>query len=100
LRCAAVAGAANNQLSEPDIADLLQIRNILWAPDYIANAGGVVYAVARELLGDDQAKAIERVDSIASALTTVFEAAARTGTTPSDAASDLAKRHLAGAGQR
>ena len=100
LRCAAIAGAANNQLSEPDIADLLQERNILWAPDYVANAGGVVYAVAREVLGDDQAKAIERVDSIANALTTVFEMAARTGATPADAADDLAKRHLAGAGQR
>jgi leucine dehydrogenase len=100
LRCTAIAGAANNQLSEPDIADLLQIRNILWAPDYLANAGGVVYAVAREVLGDDQAKAIERVDSIANALTTVFEVAAGAGTTPSDAADDLAKRHLAGAGQR
>ncbi len=37
-----IAGAANNQLSSDGIADLLAVRGILWAPDFVANAGGIV----------------------------------------------------------
>lgn len=43
LRCAAVAGAANNQLLHPGIADELEARGILYAPDYVINAGGLIY---------------------------------------------------------
>lgn len=43
LRCAAVAGAANNQLIHPGIADELEARGILYAPDYVINSGGLIY---------------------------------------------------------
>jgi leucine dehydrogenase len=43
LRVRAVVGAANNQLAERTVADLLRERGIVWAPDFVVNAGGVVY---------------------------------------------------------
>ncbi|MGV8475781.1 amino acid dehydrogenase, partial [Pseudomonas aeruginosa] len=43
LRCAAVAGAANNQLERPEVADELEARGILYAPDYVINSGGLIY---------------------------------------------------------
>ncbi|MFE6365600.1 NAD(P)-dependent oxidoreductase [Streptomyces sp. NPDC057806] len=49
LRCAAVAGPANNQLDEPATARLLAARGILWAPDVVVSAGGVVHATGVEL---------------------------------------------------
>ncbi|MQY28024.1 Glu/Leu/Phe/Val family dehydrogenase [Nocardia aurantia] len=95
LRCIAVAGAANNQLAEPEVAELLRERDILWAPDYIANAGGVVNSVAREILGEDPDTAAKRIESIADTLTGLFETAARTGVTTAVAADALARRRLA-----
>lgn len=47
LRCAAVAGAANNQLASVAAADALQARGILYAPDYVINAGGLIYVALR-----------------------------------------------------
>lgn len=46
LRCAAVAGPANNQLDEPATARLLAARGILWAPDVVVSAGEVMTTVA------------------------------------------------------
>ncbi|MBF7728926.1 Leu/Phe/Val dehydrogenase [Pseudomonas sp. N040] len=43
LHCTVVAGAANNQLSSPQMADELEARGILYAPDYVINAGGLIY---------------------------------------------------------
>ena len=48
LRCRIVAGAANNQLADESVADLLSDRQILWAPDFVANAGGIIN-IAEEL---------------------------------------------------
>jgi leucine dehydrogenase len=47
LRCKVIAGAANNQLADDRVADLLSARGILWAPDFVANAGGVI-SIAEE----------------------------------------------------
>lgn len=49
LRCAAIAGPANNQLDTPATADLLHQRGILWAPDIVVSAGGIIHATAVEL---------------------------------------------------
>jgi leucine dehydrogenase len=51
LRCRIVAGSANNQLAEPEAADLLHERGILYAPDYVINAGGAIAIVGLEQLG-------------------------------------------------
>ncbi len=54
LRCSVVAGAANNQLADPALADRLHERGILYAPDYVINSGGVLHGTGLELLGWDQ----------------------------------------------
>jgi leucine dehydrogenase len=51
LRCRIVAGSANNQLAEPEAADLLRDRGILYAPDFVVNAGGAIGIVGLEQLG-------------------------------------------------
>jgi leucine dehydrogenase len=55
LRCRVVAGAANNQLADPALADRLHERGILYAPDYVINSGGVLHGAGLELLGWDDA---------------------------------------------
>src|SRR5439155_1352060 len=58
LQCRVVAGAANNQLADDRIADVLHERGILWAPDFVANAGGIVnIAVELEPAGYDPRRA-------------------------------------------
>ena len=61
LRCSVVAGAANNQLADPALADRLHERGILYAPDYVINSGGVLHGAGLELLGWDQARLDERL---------------------------------------
>ena len=62
LRCRAVAGAANNQLASDEMADALRDRGILWAPDFVANAGGIInIAVELEPEGYDADRARVRV---------------------------------------
>lgn len=95
LACAVVAGAANNQLREPSDALRLHERGILYAPDFVINAGG---AMAFTLIyqGEDRVDELEeRVRSIGPRLETIFEESARAGTTPWDAAHTLAERILA-----
>jgi leucine dehydrogenase len=93
LRCRIIAGAANNQLAEDRVADLLAGRAILWAPDFVANAGGVIN-IAEELGEYDSASARRRVRGIADTLRRVFDDADATGGTPLTAAIELADRRL------
>ena len=95
LRCAVIAGSANNQLAEESLADLLRAHGILWAPDFVANAGGIIN-VATELDrgGYDPKRARERVRGIRDTLKEIFDEADRTGTTPLTAAMLLARRRL------
>jgi leucine dehydrogenase len=98
LRCRIVAGAANNQLADDRIADLLNAHGVLWAPDFVANAGGIVN-ISVELDGEyDPARAEERVRGIGDTLRQVFDDAARVNATPLTAAMELARRNLAQAG--
>ena len=94
LRCAAVAGPANNQLDAPGTADLLHGRGILWAPDYVVSAGGVISATAVELRHETPAQVATRLDGIADTLTQVFAVARRDGVTPLAAAAAEAHRRL------
>ena len=100
LRCRIVAGAANNQLADDRIADLLQSRGILWAPDFVANAGGIInIAVEFEPGGYDPELAVQRVQGIGDTLRRVYDDAAQMGATPLTAAMELARRNLAEAGE-
>ncbi|MFC3987015.1 Glu/Leu/Phe/Val dehydrogenase [Actinoplanes siamensis] len=79
LRCAAVAGPANNQLDTPATARLLHERGILWAPDIVVGAGGLIHATAVELLHESPAQVAARLDGIGDTLTREFLAPRRTG---------------------
>jgi glutamate dehydrogenase/leucine dehydrogenase len=75
LRCAAIAGPANNQLDSPATADLLRDRGICWAPDEIVSAGGIIYATAVELRHETPARADAQVAGIGATLTAALRAA-------------------------
>ncbi len=97
LRCAAIVGSANNQLSTDSVAELLQKQQVVWTPDFIANAGGILYASGLELqrLPHDQAEA--RLDRIEDATSRTLERSAREGVTTLAAAYDIARDRLAAA---
>jgi leucine dehydrogenase len=96
LRCRAIAGAANNQLATDAVADQLAARGIVWAPDFVVNAGGIVnIAVELEPTGYDAAVARRRVRAIGETLAQIFAAAEAAGTTPLAAALALGEQRLA-----
>jgi leucine dehydrogenase len=99
LRCRIVAGAANNQLAQPEDALRLQQRGILYAPDYVVNAGGVIN-IACEFApgGYSAAAARERVKTIATALAEVFRIAREQSITTAQAADRLAESRLSSPG--
>jgi leucine dehydrogenase len=99
LRCRIIAGAANNQLADDRIADLLTARGILWAPDFVANAGGVIN-IAEEFGNYDAAAARRRVRRIAETLRRIFDDAESMRATPLTAAMELARRRLVPAAGR
>jgi glutamate dehydrogenase/leucine dehydrogenase len=94
LRCAAIAGPANNQLDEPATAELLHQRGILWAPDFIVSAGGVIHATAVELHHETTAQATTRIAGIADTLTEVLHTARRSAVTPAAAARQHARQRI------
>jgi leucine dehydrogenase len=95
LRCAAIAGPANNQLATDGVADLLHQRGILWVPDYVVSAGGVIHATAVEQRGVPVAAALVAVDRIGATVTELLGAAERAGDTPHRAARRMAEARLA-----
>jgi leucine dehydrogenase len=93
LRCRVIAGAANNQLADDRIADLLADREILWAPDFVVNAGGIINIV-EELDEYSPANARRRVRRIAATLGEIFDHAEKMSVTPLAAANLLARERL------
>jgi leucine dehydrogenase len=94
LRCRAVAGAANNQLATPWDAERLRERGILYAPDFVINAGGVIHLAGYERLGWDDARMAARLAGIGETLVDLFETAEREGITTAEAADRLALARL------
>jgi len=95
LRCRVIAGAANNQLAHESVGELLADRGILWVPDFVANAGGVVnIAVELEPEGYDTARADERVRAVGDTVRTVLDHAEKVGTTPLAAAMEIAHQRV------
>jgi leucine dehydrogenase len=95
LRCRVIAGAANNQLAEPEDADRLAERGILYAPDYVVNAGGMIHLASLELLGEDVAARDERLRGIGDTLAEVFALAERRGISTAAAADAIVEERLA-----
>jgi leucine dehydrogenase len=98
LRCRAVVGAANNQLAQPEDAERLQSRGILYAPDFVVNAGGAIAITGIESLGWTAERAEREVLGIADTLSRVFELADAEDLTTEAAARRLAERRLEAAG--
>jgi leucine dehydrogenase len=91
LRCRIVAGSANNQLAEPEDADRLRDAGILYAPDFVINAGGVLYAWGTESLGWDADTVETRLAEIGDTLAEIYARADADGLGTHAAAEDLAR---------
>ncbi|TCB91273.1 Glu/Leu/Phe/Val dehydrogenase [Micromonospora zingiberis] len=98
LRAKVVAGAANNQLAHPGVEKLLADRGILYAPDYVVNAGGVIQ-VADEIEGFDFERAKLRATRIYDTTREILRLADADGIPPAVAADRLAERRMAEIGR-
>ena len=99
LGCKAIAGCANNVLLEERHADDLVARGIVYAPDYVINAGGIInVGVEVRPEGYDEAYALERIDRVYNNLKEVYAVAKREGISTHAAANHLAEQRIAAAG--
>ncbi len=94
LKCAAVCGAANNQLDRPDIEEGLAARGITYVPDYVVNAGGVIN-IAYERPSYDAEAAVAHVARIYDTVKSLFDVASATGERLSVIADRTAEQRLA-----
>jgi leucine dehydrogenase len=99
LECEVLCGAANNVLTSEPIADRLAERGILYAPDFIANAGGLI-SVYGELHGYPHSEALELAAGIESTVGAILADAERAGSTPLQAARRRSAARLDAAAQR
>lgn len=93
LACAAVAGSANNQLATDEDDDRLAAAGVLYVPDYIANAGGVIN-IAHEQGGYDRAAAEAHIAGIHDTVLRILELADRDGITTAEAADRYAEARI------
>jgi leucine dehydrogenase len=93
LRCRVICGAANNQLADESLAARLAVQRVLFAPDFIANAGGLIN-VYRELHASSAEHARGLALGIENTMARVFARADREATTPLDAARSIARERL------
>jgi glutamate dehydrogenase/leucine dehydrogenase len=97
LGCRIVAGSANNQLADPEDAGRLHAAAILYAPDYVINAGGVLQLIGTEELGLDADELERSFLGIGETLRGLYRDADATGVTPAAAAERLAAERVAAA---
>ena len=93
LRCEVICGAANNQLADDALAEELAAQDVLYAPDFITNAGGLIN-VYRELRSYGEDEALRLARAIEGTTKRVLDAADQAGSTPLDAARALAAERL------
>jgi leucine dehydrogenase len=93
LKAKVVAGAANNQLLEDRHGTMLSERHILYAPDYVANVGGVLNG-CRELFGWTTEQSLSKIDDIYATILRIYESAQAQGITTNKAADLLAEDRL------
>jgi leucine dehydrogenase len=94
LRCSIVAGSANNVLAESHHGEVLAERGILYAPDYVINAGGLIN-VADELEGYNERRAVKRVRRIEDSIRRIIAISRRDGVPTNVAADTLALERIA-----
>ncbi|MFJ7646577.1 Leu/Phe/Val dehydrogenase [Lysinibacillus sp. NPDC097279] len=94
LKAKVIAGSANNQLQDSRHGDYLHELGIVYAPDYVINAGGVIN-VADELYGYNRERAMKRVDGIYDSIEKIFDISKRDGIPTYVAANRLAEERIA-----
>lgn len=95
LPCRAVAGAANNPLASDAAADVLSARGIVYAPDYVVNAGGAIHLIGKEVLGWGDEEVTAHLEKIGETLDLVFARARATSTSTEATARRLVRERLA-----
>jgi len=93
LRCAAVAGAANNQLADAACGELLRQRDIVYVPDFVANAGGIIQ-LASELSGGTPESVADQIAALRGRVTDVLQRARVQGVSTHRAAEELAEQRM------
>ena len=93
LRCRVVCGGANNQLAEARHDAALAVRGIVFVPDYLANAGGVI-DFHQETIDDQPAAVLASVARIGAITRGVLRCAAATGATPLSVADDIVRARI------
>ncbi len=96
LRCQAIVGAANNPLAAPAVGEALARRGVLYAPDFVINAGGLL-SVLFETGALDEAGIVMRVERIGADLDALLDRAEREGVPPFTVADRIVAERLAGA---
>lgn len=100
IKARVVAGAANNQLAEERDGAALQLAGVLYSPDYVINAGGII-SVAREYNGGaTEAQVTDEIQGIPARLTEIFERSRREGRTTNAVADQMARERIGGAEAR
>ncbi len=93
LKCRVIAGSANNQLERPEHGDKLNAMGILYAPDFVINAGGLIN-VEDELRGYERDRAMKRVEGIYRALQLIFQMSRQKGISTAQGAEEYAKARI------
>ncbi|MCC5669510.1 tryptophan dehydrogenase ScyB [Nostoc sp. CHAB 5784] len=94
IKAPIIAGAANNQLEDEQIhSKLLESKEILYCPDYVINAGGLIN-VYNEMIGSDEEKTFKQLNNIYDTLLEIFIRAKEQGITTHDAAKYLANERI------
>lgn len=93
LQCKVIAGSANNQLKDAEHGDILHEKGVVYAPDYVINAGGVIN-VADELLGYNRDRAYKKVEGIYQTILRIFEISKRDGIPSYKAADRMAEERI------
>ena len=92
LKTPIVAGGANNQLAKPGDGQRLHARGILYAPDYVINAGGIINVSTEYLRDGDSALVRQRIEGIPERLETIWAESAETGRDPASVADAMAQQ--------
>ncbi len=93
IKAQIIAGSANNQLAEEGHGLILQERGIVYAPDFLINAGGLINVYA-EIEPCDKQETIRRTENIYNTTLEILERAAESGLTPNVAALNMAKERI------
>lgn len=94
LDCKIIAGAANNQLETIDDAELVAKKGIIYVPDYVLSAGGVIYSTLSYLGNHDQREIRDKIANIYNTVTSILKNSQQTGLNPALVADRLAQEKL------